>query len=174
MANATASAFLHNLDCLGFRPSLHAKGAFANISFTADIFTRLADNNKAFEATSHFLFEKLNPARARTHFRHCWPIIHYTSQSRLYRLAAFHWLQELKRQNHLPAHILLRRSYLEDCHGQHMNDLMLAFSNYVLKAVQERKKAHTTFVPSIDASGTGDKDTGIKQTTIPSSAKDRN
>lgn len=132
------SIFLCNLLLLGFSPKEHAAGIFSNISFDESIFSH-ANNNKAFEATSYFLFNKLDPVRTRSTFRYCWPLTDYGRHSREYRSAAYRWLEELRRENCLPGHVILRRSYFEDCRGERIENIMMAFSNFVLQKVLDRE-----------------------------------
>ncbi|OAD67420.1 hypothetical protein PHYBLDRAFT_174110 [Phycomyces blakesleeanus NRRL 1555(-)] len=137
--SSVADSFLANLKILGFDPEVYATGIFSNIRFGNDMFTRNADNNKAFEITSHFLFSKLDPIQTKKTFRDCWPITDYKRHSREYRAAAYRWLEQLKRDNCLLGPVVLRRSYFEDCRGEHMNTIMLAFSTHVLQRTIDRE-----------------------------------
>ncbi|KAI9028171.1 HAUS augmin-like complex subunit 6 N-terminus-domain-containing protein [Phycomyces nitens] len=139
--SSVADSFLANLKLLGFDPQVYATGIFFNIRFANDMFTRNADNNKAFEITSHFLFSKLDPVQTKKTFRDCWPITDYKRHSREYRAAAYRWLEQLKRDNYLLGPVVLRRSYFEDCRGEHMNTIMLAFSTHVLQRTIDREIA---------------------------------
>lgn len=132
---SSAKAFLCNLFLLSFDPHEHARGIFSNVAVDEHMF-RHANNNKAFEMTSHFLFEKLDPIQTRAKFHSCWPITDYSRQSREYRAIAFRWLEDLRRC--LPGHIVLRKSYFEDCRGEKMDAIMMSFSTYVLQTVLER------------------------------------
>ncbi|KAI7864451.1 HAUS augmin-like complex subunit 6 [Spinellus fusiger] len=137
--NSIGEAFIDNLKLLGFDPILHAVGMFNRILFDSNMFTHNADNNKAFEITSHFLFEKLDAQQTKKKFEHCWPITDYKIHSRLYRTAAYTWLQHLKCNGDLPSFVVVRRSYFEDCHGDHITDIMLALSTFVLHCNIQRE-----------------------------------
>ncbi|KAJ2957990.1 hypothetical protein NQZ79_g6331 [Umbelopsis isabellina] len=106
-----------NLAILGFSPSNHNNPHYSGVNLTEDAFAG-ANNTKAFELISWFLFNKLDSHKARKLFAHCWPIADYRSQPREYRSVAFKWLEELKKENKLLGDTVLRRSYLEDCRGE--------------------------------------------------------
>ncbi|KAF7726558.1 hypothetical protein EC973_008603 [Apophysomyces ossiformis] len=136
----TGALFISNLSLLGFDPIKHATGALSNIQFHEEMFTRNADNNKEFAATSHFLFQLLDRTRTRKTFRNCWPITDYRRHLREYRVAAYQWLHELLRQGCLVGQVVLRRSYFEDCRGERMNDIMASFSTHVLESIITREQ----------------------------------
>ncbi|ORY94670.1 HAUS augmin-like complex subunit 6 N-terminus-domain-containing protein [Syncephalastrum racemosum] len=131
-----ASTLVTNLLLLGFSVQKHAPHG---TSFALDehIF-RHTNNIRPFEATSHFLFDHIDQRKSRIVFQQCWPIKDYGRQSREYRAAAFRWLEELKHAGHLPNHIILRRSYFEDCRGEHIDTIMAALSTYALHCVIRR------------------------------------
>lgn len=127
------STFVNNLLLLGFSPEQSATGLYKHVKFDEDMFTH-ANNTKAFIATSHFLFTKLDPRRARTAFKDCWPIVDFRRQSRLYIATAFRWLEELRREGQcLSKNVTLRRSYFEDCRGEKVEAIMTSLSMHVLK-----------------------------------------
>ncbi|KAG0178494.1 hypothetical protein DFQ28_004201 [Apophysomyces sp. BC1034] len=132
---STAALFISNLSMLGFDPIKHATGALSNIQFDEEMFTRNADNNKEFVATSYFLFQLLDRTRARKTFKNCWPITDYRRHLREYRVVAFRWLHELLRAGCLVGQIVLRRSFFEDCRGERINDIMASLSSHVIETV---------------------------------------
>ncbi|KAI9273001.1 HAUS augmin-like complex subunit 6 N-terminus-domain-containing protein [Phascolomyces articulosus] len=140
--NNVATLFLTNLQLLGFVPEKFTTGIFSKIVFDEHMFS-YANNNKAFEATSHFLFLKLDPSRTKTEFSKCWPMTEtdYRRQSREYRTIAYRWLDELRIKQCLLGRVTLRKSYFEDCRGEKLNAIMLAFSTYVLQKVVDRRFA---------------------------------
>ncbi|KAI8141009.1 HAUS augmin-like complex subunit 6 N-terminus-domain-containing protein [Fennellomyces sp. T-0311] len=135
-----APMFLQNLQLLGFDNDKHAKGVFKKIVFDEQMFMH-ANNNKAFESTSHFLFAKLDPTRARKEFTKCWPMTEteYWRQSREYRSIAYRWLDELRLKCCLPGQITLRKSLFEDCRGDKITAIMFALSTYVLQTEVDRR-----------------------------------
>ncbi|KAG2217381.1 hypothetical protein INT45_007391 [Circinella minor] len=142
----TATRFFINLQLLGFVPEKFTHtGVFSKIVFDEHMFSH-ANNNKAFEATSHFLFHKLDSQRTLLDFAKCWPLTEtadYRRQSREYRSIAYRWLDELRIQQCLPGRITLRKSYFEDCRGEKMNTIMFAFSTFVLqKVVDQQRRRH--------------------------------
>ncbi|KAI9322247.1 HAUS augmin-like complex subunit 6 N-terminus-domain-containing protein [Dichotomocladium elegans] len=146
------TVFLNNLQLLGFHARDHAIGLYEHVVFDENMFSH-ANNVKAFIATSHFLFTKLNPRRARRVFQTCWPIVEFRRQSREYVTAAFRWLEDLRRDNCLmPNDLVLRKSLFEDCRGQKMETIMMALSTYVLQGKVENlysKMASTSAMPPI-------------------------
>ena len=145
--NNAAIPFLINLQLLGFVPEkFTTKGVFSKIVFDEHMFSH-ANNNKAFEATSHFLFHKLDSQRTTLEFAKCWPLTEtadYRRQSREYRSIAYRWLDELRIKQCLPGRIVLRKSYFEDCRGEKMNAIMFAFSTFVLQKVVDRRRLAIT------------------------------
>ena len=136
------STFLNNLLLLGFSPEQAANGLYKHVKFDKDMFTH-ANNTKAFIVTSHFLFSKLDPKRARTTFKDCWPIVDFRRQSRLYIATAFRWLEELRREGHcLSGNVTLRRSYFEDCRGEKVEAIMTSLSMHVLNMVSRTRPQH--------------------------------
>ncbi|KAI9491606.1 HAUS augmin-like complex subunit 6 N-terminus-domain-containing protein [Zychaea mexicana] len=138
-----ATLFTTNLQLLGFVPEKFNTGVFRKIVFDERMFTH-ANNNKAFEATSHFLFHKLDATRSATEFAKCWPLsdTDYWRQSREYRTIAYRWLDELRIKQCLPGRITLRKSYFEDCRGEKLYAIMLAFSTFVVQKVLDRRLAN--------------------------------
>lgn len=133
---SSAALLVTNLLLLGFSVQEHVPHG---TSFTLDEQMFHHTNNiKPFEATSHFLFDHIDHRKSRIVFQQCWPIKDYGRQSREYRAAAFRWLEELKHAGHLPGHVVLRRSYFEDCRGEHIDTIMAALSTYALRCATRR------------------------------------
>lgn len=59
------TVFHTSLFLLGFQPSVHATGSYANIIFDEQMFSRGANNTKVMEIVAWFLFEKLDAVIAR-------------------------------------------------------------------------------------------------------------
>ncbi|KAI8577819.1 hypothetical protein K450DRAFT_250154 [Umbelopsis ramanniana AG] len=130
-----------NLSILGFKPTNNTNSHYSGVIVNQDAFSG-ANNTKAFELMSWFLFNKLDSHKAKKLFAHCWPIVDYRSQPREYRSVAYKWLEELKKENRLVGDIVLRRSYLEDCRGERIEKIMMALSTLVLKTMMERSREY--------------------------------
>ncbi|KAG2173463.1 hypothetical protein INT44_008815 [Umbelopsis vinacea] len=130
-----------NLSILGFKPKNNTNSHYSGVIVNQDAFSG-ANNTKAFELMSWFLFNKLDAHKAKKVFAHCWPIEDYRSQPREYRSVAYKWLEELKKENRLVGDIVLRRSYFEDCRGERIEKIMMALSTLVLKSMMERSREY--------------------------------
>ncbi|KAI9284026.1 HAUS augmin-like complex subunit 6 N-terminus-domain-containing protein [Umbelopsis sp. AD052] len=130
-----------NLSILGFKPKNNTNSHYSGVIVNQDAFSG-ANNTKAFELMSWFLFNKLDAHKAKKVFAHCWPIEDYRSQPREYRSVAYKWLEELKKENRLVGDIVLRRSYFEDCRGERIEKIMMALSTLVLKSMMERSQEY--------------------------------
>jgi hypothetical protein len=128
-----AIEFLINLKMLGFDQQVHFKNA-PHLVLDKNIFLHGANNSKAFEIISRYLFRCLDKKRTLVEFKECWPITE-RYHSRRYVQIAYRWLEELRAKNTLLKYISVRKSHLEACHGPTMNKLMLAFSTVVLSKV---------------------------------------
>jgi hypothetical protein len=132
-----AIEFLVNLKMLGFDQHVHFKNA-PHLVLDENIFLHGANNSKAFEIISHYLFRCLDKKRTLYEFKECWPVTD-RYQSRRYAHIAYRWLEELRTKDNLLKYVSVRKSHLEACHGPTMNKLMLAFSTVVLSTVALNK-----------------------------------
>jgi hypothetical protein len=137
-SSSNAKVFLHNLKVLGFEEAIHCKGT--QVKLNEQVFLIGADNTKAFQLISHFLFHQLDKNKTKILTKNCWPV-NSIEKSRLYMKLALGWLQDLKRSVTVLKHITLRKSNFNNCRGEIMNEIFMAFSTYVLEQVNIRKGA---------------------------------
>lgn len=133
---SNARILLTNLQVLGFDANIHLKDT--KIQLNEQVFLLGADNTKAFEVISYFLFYQLDKKKAKSMFKFCWPI-QTKDQAALYKKIAFGWLQELKSSHRLLQGVQLRMSNLKNCRGDVMNKIFMALSTCVVEQVATRK-----------------------------------
>ncbi|RKO85522.1 HAUS augmin-like complex subunit 6 N-terminus-domain-containing protein [Blyttiomyces helicus] len=136
------SLFWSNLMLLGFdshaaQPSRAASaqhGALPQLG--KDMFSpaNASHSANAMEAVVWFLCQKIDPAKAKERFSTCHPVLDRV-QAREFRATTVRWLEQLKKEGHLPADVLIRKSYFDECRGERS---LLALSVYTLKVVIER------------------------------------
>ncbi|BFZ63002.1 hypothetical protein YB2330_004114 [Saitoella coloradoensis] len=96
-----------------------------------ETFTSVKNKGKAMEVIVYHLFKELSSSECRKRFDQCWPI-YQPIQTKEFRNVTFKWLSDLKQSGAL-GQTIIRRSLLEDCQGERYEDLILAFSSYVLR-----------------------------------------
>ncbi|GAO47378.1 hypothetical protein SAICODRAFT_8923 [Saitoella complicata NRRL Y-17804] len=101
------------------------------LDIAPETFTSVKNKGKAMEVIVYHLFKELSLGECRKRFDQCWPI-YQPIQSKEFRNVAFKWLSDLKQSGALGPTIV-RRSLLEDCQGERYEELILAFSSYVLR-----------------------------------------
>ncbi|OBZ87153.1 hypothetical protein A0J61_04784 [Choanephora cucurbitarum] len=124
------SILLLNLALLGFQS--HA------ITVDEQIFSRSRVNQRAFEIISHFLFSLIDPQRTHACFEHCWPIQNQAA-SRRYMQLAYQWLNELRYKHDFLLRVSVRKSILQECYGQEIERVMMAFSTATLEIAVRQK-----------------------------------
>jgi hypothetical protein len=149
---SSAKVFLSNLQVLGFDEPIHCKGT--EVKLNEKVFLHGADNTKAFQTISYFLFRRLDKNKTKILFKYCWPV-NSSEKSRLYMKLALGWLQELKKYDTVLKNIALRKSNFDNCRGEIMNDIFMAFSTHVLQQVNIQKGSGKYYV----------EDTAIARTT---------
>ncbi|KAM4713796.1 HAUS augmin-like complex subunit 6 isoform 2-T2 [Anableps anableps] len=82
---------------LGFQPetaaaSLAGKTNIKHLSLGPNMFNK--PNKDAFYLVTHFLLEKLNPARFHEAYRHCWPVLDHKADAE-FRKVTCTWLREI-------------------------------------------------------------------------------
>ncbi|XP_038076890.1 uncharacterized protein LOC119744812 isoform X2 [Patiria miniata] len=123
-----------NLLLLGFEP-VEAERRHA-IPFNRDMFA--LPNKKAFEVIMHFLFERLNPAKAHDKFRDCWPICD-KKHEQAFRKTVSNQLSEIAAED--PSANLPRivPSLFMSPGGDRFYSLLMHFSQYVLFKVVKQE-----------------------------------
>ncbi|RPA87416.1 hypothetical protein BJ508DRAFT_59555 [Ascobolus immersus RN42] len=102
-----------------------------HLPVSAKLFASGKDKVKIFEHVAFFLLDTYNHDEATEKFASLWPA-YEPLQSKELRNAIFKWLSDLKRLNVLHTS-LLRRSTLDDCHGERYEELLLALAAMVVK-----------------------------------------
>ncbi|KAI8365675.1 HAUS augmin-like complex subunit 6 N-terminus-domain-containing protein [Choanephora cucurbitarum] len=124
------SILLLNLTLLGFQS--HA------ILVDEQMFSRSRVNQRAFEIISHFLFNLIDSHRTHAYFEHCWPIQNQAA-SRRYMQLAYQWLNELRYKHDFLLRVSVRKSILQECYGQEIERIMMAFSTATLEMAVRQK-----------------------------------
>ncbi|KAG9345515.1 hypothetical protein JZ751_008659 [Albula glossodonta] len=135
---------------LGFQPEIAAatsKASIRHITLGIHMFDK--PNKDAFYIVTHFLFEKLNPARAHEMFRHCWPVMDRKADAE-FRKVTFSWIRDLgdKCGKYIPKVVA---SLFLSPGGPKFINVMLQLAKYVM--LQEMKSFSTdkTWVPEASA-----------------------
>ncbi|CAG8639173.1 3779_t:CDS:2, partial [Paraglomus brasilianum] len=144
------SIFWTNLVLLGFDPPKHAVGTYSAIAFDQDVFTGV-NNVKAMEPIVWFLFNKLDPNKAKKRFSSCWPVTNL-GQSKEFRNVAFKWLEQLRKDGCLGNNdLVMRRSFFDECQGERFDRIIMALSNYVVTVVMKRDyRRYSESIPQIN------------------------
>ncbi|RMZ85088.1 hypothetical protein DV738_g104, partial [Chaetothyriales sp. CBS 135597] len=95
---------------------------------------------KAVEWALFRLFELFSPTEARDKLRPFFPPL-TSLQSVNLRAALLRALTELKKNGHLPKEIVVRKTMLDDCKGERLEELLAAFSTLVLRKTLARSAA---------------------------------
>ncbi|KAI9481657.1 MAG: HAUS augmin-like complex subunit 6 N-terminus-domain-containing protein [Benjaminiella poitrasii] len=126
---------LSNLKVLGYDQQVHGDETFI---LDEHVFTKGANNSKAFQHISHFLFRQLDKRRVQREFHDCWPVTSL-KQANMYVQVAHKWLTELRDECPILSHVPLRKSQFIVCHGEMMNKIMMAFSTAVLSIIVKKQ-----------------------------------
>ncbi|CAG8576635.1 11917_t:CDS:10 [Ambispora leptoticha] len=147
------SIFWTNLMLLGFKPEIHAIGAYSTIIFDKDVFTRSTNNVKAMELIVWFLFDRLDPVGARDNFAGCWPVTN-PAESRQFRQVAFKKLEQFRKEGCLGNNdLVLRLSFFNECQGDRFERIIMAFSSYVVQKTLVNNYPQHTQILNIDFEG---------------------
>ncbi|KAI8979762.1 HAUS augmin-like complex subunit 6 N-terminus-domain-containing protein [Mycotypha africana] len=137
----TAAELLNNIRLLGFNPTVHSKGQLTG-DLDPNLFRNNGDNSKPFQVITFFLFRCLDKKRTEKEFEGCFPVTN-RSQANTFLNKTCAWLEDLRKTSPLLRHVPIRRSYLIDCRGIEINEIMVAFSTVVLQKVLSRDKIAT-------------------------------
>ncbi|XP_016359937.1 HAUS augmin-like complex subunit 6 isoform X3 [Sinocyclocheilus anshuiensis] len=144
--------------CLEFRPDTVSKN-IKHLNLGMNMFDK--PNKEAFYIVIHFLFNKLNPARAQVVFRHCWPIWDRKGDAE-FRKVAFSWLQEIANEegNAFPK---VAASHLLSAFGPRFINLMLHLSKHVMLKTLKTFTTDDTWVPEAAAVPVSSKELEMKR-----------
>uniref|UniRef100_A0A672PTX9 HAUS augmin-like complex subunit 6 N-terminal domain-containing protein n=1 Tax=Sinocyclocheilus grahami TaxID=75366 RepID=A0A672PTX9_SINGR len=144
--------------CLDFRPDTVSKN-IKHLNLGMNMFDK--PNKEAFYIVIHFLFNKLNPARAQVVFRHCWPIWDRKGDAE-FRKVAFSWLQEIANEegNAFPK---VAASHLLSAFGPRFINLMLHLSKHVMLKTLKTFTTDDTWVPEAAAVPVSSKELEMKR-----------
>uniref|UniRef100_A0A8C2JSB3 HAUS augmin-like complex, subunit 6 n=1 Tax=Cyprinus carpio TaxID=7962 RepID=A0A8C2JSB3_CYPCA len=144
--------------CLEFRPDTVSKN-IKHLNLGMNMFDK--PNKEAFYIVIHFLFNKLNPARAQDVFRHCWPIWDRKGDAE-FRKVAFSWLQEIANEegNAFPK---VAASHLLSAFGPRFINLMLHLSKHVMLKTLKTFTTDDTWVPEAAAVPVSTKELEMKR-----------
>ncbi|KAL1924065.1 uncharacterized protein VTP21DRAFT_7100 [Calcarisporiella thermophila] len=143
---STRTLLYSNLALLGFSKCL--TGSFAHLEFNEEMFNSGANTIKSMEIVTWFLLQKLDPRNAEERFISCWPPLD-VAQAREYRNIVFKWIEQLKKDGFLPANLIVRRSFFDECRGDRFERILLALSTHVIQVVIARDYKQYIKLPSV-------------------------
>ncbi|ORZ31881.1 HAUS augmin-like complex subunit 6 N-terminus-domain-containing protein [Catenaria anguillulae PL171] len=113
---------------------------FPHASSLSTLSLATSANHRATDAILVFLFQHIDPQRARTTFR---PLLALTSTDpgarRSFRAATYAWLDELKHM--FPGPVLLRKSVLDDGKGERFIEVLASLAFHAVRCVLARADA---------------------------------
>lgn len=128
--------FYTNLQLLGFERFKLGSivkqygGGVREVRLDQEMFIMSSYNHKATELVLYFLWKNLDPLGFEQHVKIFPPRDH--KEAKEFRGVCFKWLERLKAEHHLPPHVSLLASDLEESRGERFLDLMTALSSFVL------------------------------------------
>ncbi|KAJ9055328.1 hypothetical protein DSO57_1005148 [Entomophthora muscae] len=137
------SIFYTNLQLLGFEAFKESElvkqygNGSKEIRLDEKMFVQSTNTQKATELVLYFLWQSLDAKEFNKSVKMFPPQDH--KESREFRMICFKWLEKLKAGHHIPPHISLFVSDLEESRGERFGDLMTALSSYVLSVKLKHK-----------------------------------
>jgi hypothetical protein len=133
-------ALVHNLTVLNFTPP--TAGPYYNLSILPDTFTQAAPQPRHFQLVSHFLFGVIDPTSDQLQ---PWPPTYGSiKESRDFGLSFYRWCEDLKKAGRLDKGLVLRRTYVDECRGERLLDILVAVSRHaVVEYFGREGKVHT-------------------------------
>ncbi|CAL8241787.1 unnamed protein product [Merluccius merluccius] len=149
---------------LGFQPeaeisNLVGKTTVTHINLGTNMFDK--PNKDAFYIVTHFLLDKLNPARFNEAYRHCWPVFDRKADAE-FRKITFAWIKDIIDEHSSSAPKVVASLFLSPG-GPKFVALMLHLASHVM--LQEMKTCATDgkWTPEAAATPTSSLDMAMKR-----------
>ncbi|RKP11011.1 HAUS augmin-like complex subunit 6 N-terminus-domain-containing protein [Thamnocephalis sphaerospora] len=139
-----------NLALLGLYECTVLPDAYSGVELGRSMFTGASPNTKGLEVVLWFLLSRLDERLASE------ASLTRVKQSRDFVTVAFKWLEQLKKEGRLWTSVAFRKSYLEDCRGEKLEQILCALSSHVLDVVAEREFPAAFQVKSTENAATVD------------------
>ncbi|XP_035639352.1 HAUS augmin-like complex subunit 6 isoform X1 [Oncorhynchus keta] len=149
---------------LGFQPEVAAssgasKANVKHIILGPNMFDK--PNKDAFYIVTHFLLEKLNPARFHDAYRHCWPVLDHKADAE-FRKVTCAWLRDLMDEQGSTVPKVVASLFLSPGGPKFVN-LMLHLANHVMLHDMKTFSTDGTWVPEAAAAPASSVEMALKR-----------
>ncbi|XP_029522827.2 HAUS augmin-like complex subunit 6 [Oncorhynchus nerka] len=149
---------------LGFQPEVAAssgasKANVKHIILGPNMFDK--PNKDAFYIVTHFLLEKLNPARFHDAYRHCWPVLDHKADAE-FRKVTCAWLRDLMDEQGSTVPKVVASLFLSPGGPKFVN-LMLHLANHVMLHDMKTFSTDGTWFPEAAAAPASSVEMGLKR-----------
>nr|XP_046183996.1 HAUS augmin-like complex subunit 6 [Oncorhynchus gorbuscha] len=149
---------------LGFQPEVAAssgasKANVKHIILGPNMFDK--PNKDAFYIVTHFLLEKLNPARFHDAYRHCWPVLDHKADAE-FRKVTCAWLRDLMDEQGSTVPKVVASLFLSPGGPKFIN-LMLHLANHVMLHDMKTFSTDGTWVPEAAAAPASSVEMALKR-----------
>ncbi|XP_029615840.1 HAUS augmin-like complex subunit 6 isoform X2 [Salmo trutta] len=149
---------------LGFQPEVAAssgasKANVKRIILGPNMFDK--PNKDAFYIVTHFLLEKLNPARFHDAYRHCWPVLDHKADAEFRKMTCA-WLRDLMDEQGSRVPKVVASLFLSPGGPKFVN-LMLHLANHVMLHEMKTFSTDGTWVPEAAAAPASSVEMALKR-----------